>query len=52
MQTIENEKNPRKTIYIVIDENYFKEGKKFTDEFLQMCMINKKESHNTPNKLT
>ena len=49
MMTVENEKRSYKTIYEVIDKNYFKEGKTSTDDFIQIFNSNPNEPHIIPN---
>ena len=51
MTNVENYKNPLNIIYEAIGENYFKEGKNFTDEFLQMCRNNTNEPQRIPHNL-
>ena len=49
MKTDKNENSTCKTVYKANDENYFKESKKLTDEFLKMCKINPNEPQNITN---
>ena len=46
-----NNKKSWKTIYKLFHENYFKESKNFTDEFLHICNTNNNEPQNIPNYL-